>query len=80
MIAGVSLCQPDQALAIIFPGLEEAFDYSTRSALILLTGFQTPTGLRAAGVDSVAQFLRAQQAWGACQDFCVSRSMDGQAR
>jgi transposase len=52
-----------ELLGAIFPGLEEAFDYSTRSALILLTGFQTPTGLRAAGVDSVAQFLRAQQAW-----------------
>lgn len=52
-----------ELLGSIFPGLEEAFDYSTRSALILLTGFQTPTGLRAAGVDSVAQFLRAQQAW-----------------
>ena len=28
----------------IFPALERAFDYSTRSALILLTGFQTPLG------------------------------------
>ncbi|MCP2299664.1 Transposase, partial [Nocardia amikacinitolerans] len=31
-----------EMLASIFPALERAFDYSTRSALILLTGFQTP--------------------------------------
>lgn len=33
-------------LGSIFPGLEAAFDYSTRSALVLATGFQTPQALR----------------------------------
>ena len=49
-------------LTSIFPALERAFDYSTRSALILLTGFQTPAGLRAAGVE-VAEYLRQHDAW-----------------
>ena len=52
-----------ELLGSIFPGLEDAFDYSTRSALILLTGFQTPAQLRTAGVDQVARFLGAQRAW-----------------
>jgi transposase len=50
-------------LASIFPALEAAFDYSTRSALVLLTGFQTPGGLRAAGADGVAEHLRTAGAW-----------------
>jgi transposase len=52
-----------ERLASIFPGLEQAFDYSTRSALILLTGYQTPAGLRGAGADQVAEFLREHHAW-----------------
>lgn len=52
-----------ELLGSIFPGLEQAFDYSTRSALILLTGYQTPAGLRSAGVEGVAAYLRAQRAW-----------------
>lgn len=52
-----------ELLGSIFPGLEEAFDYSTRSALILLTGFQTPAGVRAAGVDGVTAYLREHRAW-----------------
>jgi transposase len=47
----------------IFPALEAAFDYSTRSALILLTGFQTPEAIRAAGAAGVGEFLREQGAW-----------------
>jgi transposase len=47
----------------IFPALERAFDYSTRSALILVTGFQTPDAIRDAGIAGVAEFLREQQAW-----------------
>lgn len=50
-------------LASIFPTLEAAFDYSTRSALILLTGFQTPGGIRNAGIDGVAAYLREHGAW-----------------
>jgi transposase len=52
-----------ELLTSIFPALERAFDYSTRSALILLTGFQTPTGLRGAGRDEVAEHLRVHGAW-----------------
>ena len=52
-----------ELLGSIFPSLEQAFDYSTRSALILLTGFQTPAGLRAAGEVGVAAYLREHRAW-----------------
>lgn len=44
-------------LAGFFPGLEAALDYSNRSPLILLTGFQTPAGLRAAKPAVVRAFL-----------------------
>lgn len=44
-------------LASVFPSLERAFDYSTRSALILLTGYQTPAGLREAGPAQVRAYL-----------------------
>jgi transposase len=44
-------------LAGFFPAPEAALDYSTRAPLILLTGFQTPAALRAAGPDSVHKFL-----------------------
>lgn len=47
----------------IFPALERAFDYSTRSALVLLTGFQTPEAIRTAGEAGVAAYLRNNGAW-----------------
>lgn len=50
-------------LASVFPALERAFDYSARSPLILLTGFQTPGQLRAAGPEGVAAWLREHGAW-----------------
>ena len=50
-------------LTSIFPALERAFDYSTRSALVLLTGFQTPEAIRTAGQDGVATHLREHGAW-----------------
>lgn len=52
-----------EMLASVFPALERAFDYSTRSALILLTGFQTPAGIRAAGHDAVRTYLLEHGAW-----------------
>ena len=50
-------------LASIFPALERAFDYSARSPLVLLTGFQTPAQIRTAGADAVAAYLREHGAW-----------------
>jgi transposase len=50
-------------LTSIFPALERAFDYSSRSALVLLTGFQTPEAIRAAGEASLAAYLGEQGAW-----------------
>src|SRR5436853_11686 len=38
-----------ELLTAVFPALERAFDYSTRSALILAAGFQTPQAVRDAG-------------------------------
>ncbi|WP_422226630.1 IS110 family transposase [Mycobacterium sp.] len=46
-----------------FPALERAFDYSkNKAALILLSGYQTPDGLRRAGGARVAAFLRKRKA------------------
>ena len=46
-----------------FPALERAFDYSTsKAALILLTGYQTPDGLRRAGVARLTAWLRKRKA------------------
>jgi transposase len=50
-------------LASIFPSLERAFDYSTRSALVLLTGFCTPAAISAAGESGLAQHLLEGGAW-----------------
>lgn len=50
-------------LASVFPSLERAFDYSTRSALILLTGYCTPAGIRDAGAPGLTEHLRTAGAW-----------------
>ncbi|MFB9684546.1 IS110 family transposase [Amycolatopsis plumensis] len=52
-----------ELLASIFPALERAFDYSTRSALVLLTGFQTPAGIRTAGAAGLSAYLTEHGAW-----------------
>ena len=46
-----------------FPALERAFDYShSKAALILLSGYQTPDGLRRAGAARLAAWLRKRKA------------------
>src|SRR6478609_5401677 len=46
-----------------FPALECAFDYSaSKAALILLSGYQTPDGLRHAGAARLAAWLRKRKA------------------
>jgi transposase len=46
-----------------FPALERAFDYSNnKTALILLTGYQTPDGLRRAGAARLETWLRKRKA------------------
>jgi transposase len=46
-----------------FPALERAFDYNkSKAALILLTGYQTPDGLRRAGVARLSAWLRKRKA------------------
>jgi transposase len=46
-----------------FPALERAFDYSTsKAALILLSGYQTPDGLRRSGTTRLAAWLRKRKA------------------
>jgi transposase len=52
-------------LTCIFPALEASFDYSARSALILLTGYCTPAEVRAAGPEAIASYLRGHGARGA---------------
>lgn len=47
----------------IFPALERAFDYSTsKAALILLTGYQTPAAIRRAGMAGIQAWLREHKA------------------
>jgi transposase len=49
-----------------FPALERAFDYGqSKAALMLLTGYQTPDGLRRAGTARVAAWLRKRKAYNA---------------
>jgi transposase len=50
-------------LTSIFPALEASFDYSTRSALILVAGYCTPAEVRAAGAAGIASYLREHGAW-----------------
>jgi transposase len=46
-----------------FPALERAFDYSaSKAALTLLTGYQTPDGIRRAGTARLAAWLRKRKA------------------
>ena len=46
-----------------FPALERAFDYSSsKAALILLTGYQTPDGLRRIGAARLETWLRKRKA------------------
>ena len=44
-------------LTSVFPALERAFDYSTRSALILVSGCQAPGAIREAGPGRLSRFL-----------------------
>ncbi|MFJ6672042.1 IS110 family transposase [Actinosynnema sp. NPDC091369] len=48
-----------ELLTRVFPALERAFDYTTRSALILLTGYCTPASIRAAGKPGLSGHLHA---------------------
>ncbi|BBY59357.1 IS110 family RNA-guided transposase [Mycolicibacterium sarraceniae] len=50
-------------LGSIFPALEAAFDYSTRTPLILVAGLCTPEEIRAAGTERVTAHLQANKAW-----------------
>jgi hypothetical protein len=52
-----------ELLAGIFPGLERAFDYSTRSALVLLSGYCTPHAIRDAYAPGLTYYLRENSAW-----------------
>lgn len=52
-----------ELLTGIFPALERAFDYSTRSALVLLTGYCTPAAIRQAGPTGLTSHLREHGAW-----------------
>lgn len=55
-------------LTAIFPALERAFDYSSqRGALVLLTGYQTPDGLRRVGPARLERWLVKRKVRGAGQ-------------
>ncbi|WP_307705041.1 IS110 family transposase [Streptomyces sp. V1I6] len=46
-----------EVLVGICPALEEAFDYSKKPGLILMSGYQTPAGLRRLGVKRLTAWL-----------------------
>ena len=48
-----------EMLTRVFPALERAFDYSTRSALLLLTQYCTPATIREAGKAGLSEHLRS---------------------
>lgn len=50
-------------LGSIFPALEAAFDYSTRTPLILVASLCTPAEIRTAGIDGVTAHLLEHNAW-----------------
>ena len=50
-------------LGSVFPALEAAFDYSTRTPLILVAGLCTPAQIRATGTEGVTAHLQANKAW-----------------
>jgi transposase len=51
------------SLGEFFPGLEAAFDYSTsKAALLLLTGYQTPAGIRRMGAKRLSAWLKKRGA------------------
>jgi len=47
-------------LVASFPGLERCFDFTSRSALVLVGRYQTPEGLRAVGRRRLVAWLRRQ--------------------
>jgi transposase len=47
-------------LTASFPGLERCFDFTTRSALVLVSRYQTPEALRAVGRRRLVAWLRRQ--------------------
>lgn len=51
-----------ELLTRVCPALERALDYSTRSALILVAGYCTPTAIRAAGQTGLTDWLQAKGA------------------
>lgn len=50
-------------LGSIFPALETAFDYSTRTPLILVAALCTPAEIRAAGIAGLTAHLATNKAW-----------------
>jgi transposase len=66
-------------LSSIFPGLERAFDYSTRSALILVSRYCTPHDIRQAGREGLSAHLHAHRAHRPCIPAMVAKAMDAAA-
>jgi transposase len=60
-VAGVNRLRA--LLGSIFPALETAFDYSSRTSLILVASICTPTEIRAAGTEGITTHLTDNGAW-----------------
>ena len=51
------------AMLHYFPSLEAAFNYSTKTPLVLLTKYQTPAAIRRMGESRLAAWLKKQGCW-----------------
>lgn len=47
-------------LTSVFPGLEQAFDYSNRAPLVLVANYCTPDAIRQAGVDGLIESMAGE--------------------
>jgi transposase len=63
-------------LTSIFPGLEQALDYSTRGALILVAGYCTPGAIREAGRDTLIGYLIGEGVRRSVADRMGSKAMN----
>lgn len=67
-------------LTSIFPALERALDYSTRSALILASGLCTPDEMHQAGAGGLTTHLREHGAHRASIPSVVGKALDAAAK
>jgi transposase len=69
-----------ELLCGIFPALERSFDFSTRSALLLVAGYCTPEEIRQAGQKELTAHLSEAGAWRKGIDSMVTKALQAADR